>query len=49
MMFINWWNERCSEMLDASPVRRNKMVKEVEIIDDEIRLRDEKIHGKDGL
>ena len=35
--------------VDASPVRRNKMVKEVEILDDEIRSRYEKIHGKDGL
>ena len=35
MRFINWWKERCLEMLEASPFRRSKMVKEVEILDDE--------------
>ncbi len=36
-------------MLEASPFRRSKMVKEVEILDDEIQSRYEKIHGKNGL
>ena len=36
-------------MLDASPFRRRKMAKEVEILDDEVQSRYDKIHGEDGL
>ena len=36
-------------MLDASPFRRRKMAKEVEILDDEVQSRYDKIHGDDGL
>ena len=36
-------------MLEASPFRRKKMAKEIEILDDEIRSRWEKIHGANGL
>ena len=36
-------------MLDASPFKRRKMIKEVEILDDEVQSRYDKIHGTDGL
>ena len=49
MKFIQWWKERCREMLDASPFRRKKMEKEVEILDAEVQSRYDKIHGDGGL
>ena len=36
-------------MLDASPFRRKKIAKEVEILEDEMQSRYEKIHGEGGL
>ena len=36
-------------MLNASPFAREKMTREVEILDDEIRSRSDKIHGPNGL
>ena len=36
-------------MLDASPYGRKMMAKEVEILDDEMLSRYDKIHGQDGL
>lgn len=36
-------------MLNASPFMRRKMTKEVEILDDEMNSRYEKIHGRNGL
>ena len=36
-------------MLDASPFRKKKMAKRIEILDDEMQSRYDKIHGEDGL
>ena len=36
-------------MLNASPFKRRKMEKEIEILDDEMQSRYDKIHGQDGL
>ena len=36
-------------MLEAAPLQRRKMAKEVGILDDEIHSRYDKIHGADGL
>lgn len=49
MGFIRWWKERCSDMLDASWFRRNKMAREVKVLDEEMQSRYDKIHGEDGL
>ena len=49
MTFINWWRDRCSEMLSASPFKRKKMLKEIEVLDGEMQSRYEKIHREDGL
>ena len=49
MRFIQWWKERCYEMLKAAPLRRKKMEKEIEILDDEMQSRYDKIHGQDNL
>ena len=48
MRFINWWKERCSEMLEASPCKRKKMVKDIEALDEEMHSRYDKLHGQDG-
>lgn len=51
MAFVNWWKEGCSAMLRATPFmkKKKKMAKEVQIPDDEISSRYEKIHGNNGL
>ena len=49
MRFIQWWKERCSEILDAVPFRRKKMRREIEISDAEMRSRYDKRHGEDGV
>ena len=49
MRFINWWKERCRIMLNAAPFMKKRMVKEVEILDDEMQSRYDKIHGDQGL
>ena len=49
MRFIQWWKERCCEMLNASSFKRRKMQKEIEVLDDEMQSRYDKIHGQDGL
>lgn len=36
-------------MLNTSPFVRKKMAKEVEILDDEMQFRYDRIHGEDGL
>ena len=49
MAFINWWKDRCSALLKAKPFARKKLTEEVEILDNEMQSRYDKIHGKDGL
>ena len=49
MEFINWWRERCQAMLKASPFQRKKIEKELDILDDEMQSRYEKIYGEGGL
>lgn len=46
MQIIQGWKERCSVMLKATPfMKKKKISKEVEILDDEMSARYEKIHG----
>ncbi|KAM0796658.1 hypothetical protein BDR22DRAFT_892978 [Usnea florida] len=49
MRFIQWWKDRCAAMLEAAPFHKKKIQKEVEILDDEMASRYEKIHGHEGL
>ena len=49
MRFINWWKEPCSALLKTTSYMRKKIAKEIEILDDEISSRYEKIHGVNGL
>ena len=49
MKFICWWKETCNAMLNASPFIKKKIAKEVDILDDEMQSRYDKIHGEDGL
>lgn len=49
MAFINWWKDRCSALLQANPFTRKTINQEVEILDNEMQSRYEKIHGSDGL
>lgn len=49
MRFINWWKEQCCEILDAPLIRRKKMAKQMEIVDDEMHSRYDKIQRGDGL
>ncbi|KAM0804385.1 hypothetical protein BDR22DRAFT_818035 [Usnea florida] len=49
MLFIQWWKERCSAMLEVAPFTMKKMEKETEILDDAMSSRYEKIHGQESL
>lgn len=49
MRYIYWWKERYSDMLNASSSVRKTLAKEVEILDDEMQSRYDRIHGEDGL
>ena len=49
MAFINWWKERCVAMLHATLFIKKKMAKGVEILDNEMQSRYDKIHGNEGL
>ena len=49
MKFIQWWKERCVAMLEASSFMKKKLAKEMDILDDEMQSRYDKIHGEDGL
>ena len=49
MRFINWWKEHCKNILDASPFRMKRMAEEIEILDDELQSRYEKLYGYDGI
>ncbi|KAL9063218.1 MAG: hypothetical protein Q9161_009583 [Pseudevernia consocians] len=49
MTFINWWKDRCHALLQASPFARKNLTQEVEILDNEMQSRYDKIHGNDGL
>ena len=46
---MNWWKDMCSEFLEASPFKRKKLAKDLEIIDDEVQSRYEKVHSDQGL
>ena len=49
MTFINWWKDRCCALLQANPFARKKLTQEVEILDNEMQSRYDKIHGNNGL
>ena len=49
MTFINWWKGRCCALLQAKPFAKKKLTQEVEILDNEMQSRYDKIHGSDGL
>ena len=49
MGFVNRWKERCVAMLNANPFARKKLAKEVQVLDEEMQSRWDKIHGTDGL
>ena len=46
---MNWWKDRCSALLQANPFTKKNLTYEVEILDNEMQSRYDKMHGNDGL